>query len=164
MKHILGPNSKSALDRVQTEDVQPNAVDLRLGKVFRISSDLFEVSNEGKVHRKTTAIEPDEEGWFNLEVGDYEVVMENLIVVAPGEAGWVITRSTLNRNGLFLTSGLYDSGYSGVMAGCLHVGSGPARIKKGTRIGQYLSFDAEALHEYNGSYGLKSVHDKKYNG
>ena len=163
MKHILGPNSKSALDRVQKEDIQPNAVDLRLGKVFRITSDEFEISNETKKHRRTTVVEPDEDGFFNLQVGDYEVIMENIIAVAPGEAGWVITRSTLNRNGLFLTSGLYDSGYSGVMAGCLHVGSGPARIKKGTRIGQYLSFDAEALHEYNGSYGLKSVHDKKYN-
>jgi deoxycytidine triphosphate deaminase len=163
MKHISGPNSKSSLSRVQPEDVQPNATDLRLGKVLRISSDLFEISNEGKRHRRTTVIEPDQEGWFYLEPGEYEVVMENTIGVGYGEAGWVITRSTLNRNGLFLTSGLYDSGYEGVMAGCLHVTCGPARIKKGTRIGQYLSFNAEALQAYNGSYGLASEHDKKYN-
>jgi deoxycytidine triphosphate deaminase len=88
--------------------------------------------------------------------------MENIIRVGENEAGWVITRSTLNRNGLFLTSGLYDTGYHGVMAGVLHVTVGPARIKRGTRIGQYLSFDAEALHSYEGSYGLNSEHDKKY--
>jgi deoxycytidine triphosphate deaminase len=88
--------------------------------------------------------------------------MENIINVGDGEAGWVITRSTLNRNGLFLTSGLYDSGYHGAMAGVLHVTIGPARIKQGTRIGQYLSFNAEALHKYDGDYGIGKDHDQKY--
>ena len=50
----------------------------------------------------------------------------------------------------------------GVMAGCMHVGTGPARIKKGTRVAQYLSFDAESLHLYDGSYGNHKSHDKKY--
>jgi len=36
------------------------------------------------------------------------------------------------------------------------------RIQKGTRIGQYLSFNAEALHSYNGSYGRNKQHDIKY--
>ena len=72
------------------------------------------------------------------------------------------TRSTLNRNGLFITSGLYDTGYHGVMAGVLHVGVGPARIKQGTRIGQYLSFTAENLSSYDGDYGVGKSHDTKY--
>jgi len=89
-------------------------------------------------------------------------VMENIVTIGPDEAGWVITRSTLNRNGVFITSGLYDSGYSGVMAGAMHVRGGPVRIKKGTRVAQFLLFKAEALTLYNGSYGLNSEHDKKY--
>lgn len=162
MKHIMGKESKSTLTSVQEGDVQPNAVDLRLGKVFRIQPHTFEVSNESKHHRGTVEVIPNSEGYFHLEPGHYEVVMENIINVGENEAGWVITRSTFNRNGLFLTSGLYDTGYHGVMAGVLHVTVGPARIKQGTRIGQYLSFNAEALHNYEGSYGIKSEHDKKY--
>lgn len=163
MKHIMGPASKSTLSNVEVEDVQPNAVDLRLGQVYKINNSLFEISNEHKKHRGTEyELKTDPEGYFNLEPGDYEVVMENIIHVGENEAGWVITRSTLNRNGLFLTSGLYDSGYHGVMAGVLHVGVGHARIKKGTRIGQYLSFNAEALHSYDGDYGLGKEHDNKY--
>ena len=163
MKHIMGMMSRSTLTNVQNDDVQPNAVDLRLDKVFKIKKDVFEISNEYKKHRGTEyELKPDSQGYFVLEPGDYEVVMENIINVAEGEAGWVITRSTLNRNGLFITSGLYDSGYHGVMAGVLHVGIDVARIKKGTRIGQYLSFDAEALHKYDGDYGLAKEHDKKY--
>lgn len=163
MKHILGATTRSSLTQVKEGDVQPNAVDLRVDKIFTINQDaVFTVSNEDKKHRGTMELKVDPEGYFFLPVGHYEVVMENIIHVGENEAGWVITRSTLNRNGLFLTSGLYDSGYHGVMAGVLHVTVGPARIKKGTRIGQYLSFDAEALHSYEGSYGLNSEHDKKY--
>lgn len=167
MKHIVGPNSKSTLTNVVKVDVQPNAVDLRLDKVFRINNDVpFVISEEKKVHRGTTKVEPDAEGNYHLEAGQYEVVMENIISVGENEAGWVITRSSLNRNGVFLTSGLYDSGYKGVMAGCLHC-SGPTIIKKGTRIGQYLSFDAESLHQYTGSYGFNAdgslkAEEKKY--
>jgi deoxycytidine triphosphate deaminase len=163
MKHVMGPGSLSHLSNVQEGDVQPNAVDLRLGKVYFINhANVFEISNDHKKHRGSEEILPDSEGYFNLDIGTYEVVMENVISVGDEEAGWVITRSTLNRNGLFLTSGLYDSGYHGVMAGALHVTTGPARIKQGTRIGQYLSFNAEALHQYNGDYGLGKTHDQKY--
>ena len=163
MKHIMSANSKSTLSNVANEGVQPNAVDLRLGQVFKINTSPFEISNEHKKHRGTEyELKVDPEGYFNLEPGHYEVVMENIIHVGNDEAGWVITRSTLNRNGLFLTSGLYDSGYHGVMAGVLHVTVGHARIKKGTRIGQYLSFDAEALSSYDGDYGLGKEHDNKY--
>lgn len=156
MKHILGANSRSTLTNVQKGDSQPNAVDLRLDKVFRITDSVFEISEDSKVHRKTIPIIPSEEGWFELEPGHYEVTMENIISVGENEAGWVITRSTLNRNGVFITSGLYDSNYHGAMAGCMHVNCGPIHIKKGTRIGQYLSFNAEMLHAYNGSYGFNA--------
>ena len=158
----MGNNSKSSLTAVQEGDSQPNAVDLRVGKIFFILRNSFEISNEHKSHRGSVELMTDEEGYYNLVPGHYEVIMENIITVGEGEAGWVITRSTLNRNGCFITSGLYDSGYNGAMAGVLHVTIGPARIKKGTRIGQYLSFESESLHMYDGDYGLGKSHDKKY--
>jgi deoxycytidine triphosphate deaminase len=162
MKHIMGSESRSSLTNVQEGDVQPNAVDLRMAKVFTINNSVFEISNEHKKHRGSVEIAPDADGYYNLAPGSYEVVMENIIHVGDNEAGWVITRSTLNRNGCFLTSGLYDSGYHGAMAGVLHVTVDTARIKQGTRIGQYLSFNAEALHKYDGDYGLNKAHDQKY--
>ena len=162
MKHIMGPESKSTLTNVQEGDVQPNAVDLRLGKVFLIRPDTFVIDEERKSHRGSAELTPGDDGYFTLVEGHYEVVMENVIHVGEGEAGWVITRSTLNRNGVFLTSGLYDSGYHGVMAGVMHVTCGPMKIKPGTRIGQDLSFNAESLSMYDGSYGIGKQHDQKY--
>lgn len=163
MKHISGPDSRSTLTNVQEQDIQPNAVDLRLGKVFFIRPNAFIIDEEQKIHRGSVELSPDKDGYYTLVPGHYEVVMENIIEVGDGEAGWVITRSTLNRNGVFLTSGLYDSGYNGVMAGVMHVTCGPMKIKPGTRIGQYLSFDSEALSKYDGSYGIGKEHDIKYN-
>jgi dUTP pyrophosphatase len=162
MKNIASSESTSTLTNIQEGDAQPNAVDLRLGKVFWISSNMFTIDEERKIHRGTVEILPDNDGYYRLEPGHYEVVMENKITVGDGEAGWVITRSTLNRNGVFITSGLYDTGYSGVMAGVMHVTIGPMRIKPGTRIGQYLTFEAQALHKYDGDYGDGKSHDKKY--
>ncbi len=162
MKHIAGPNNTSTLTNVNPEDMSPNAVDLRLGRVFFIKPDVFTINEEEKIHRGSVELSVTDEGYYQLDVGHYEVVMENIITVGEGEAGWVITRSTLNRNGVFLTSGLYDSGYNGIMAAVMHVTTGPMRIKPGTRIGQYLSFDAVSLSMYNGSYGFGKEHDKKY--
>lgn len=162
MKNIGSVLTKSVLSNMEDGDVQPNAVDLRLGKVLWISSNEFLIDEERKVHRGTVEMIVDTDGYYRLEPGHYEVVMQNKISVGRDEAGWVITRSTLNRNGVFLTSGLYDTGYNGVMAGVMHVTVGPMRIKPGTRIGQYLCFDAQALSTYDGSYGDGKQHDEKY--
>lgn len=162
MIHILGTNSNSTLTNVQEGDSQPNAIDLRLDKVYVMNNNEFIISEDTKKHRGTSELAPTEDGWFHLKEGTYEVVMENIIHVGKDEAGWVITRSTLNRNGVHITSGLYDSGYHGVMAGALHIKNGPVKIKKGTRIAQFLLFKAESLYGYSGSYGINSEHDKKY--
>ena len=117
MKHILSKTNDCELTGVQHGDSQPNAVDLRVKKIFEINKKSpFIISEEGKTHRGSTEVQPDEEGWFNLERGTYEIIMENIVSVEEGYAGFVITRSTLNRNGLFITSGLYDSGYHGVLS------------------------------------------------
>ena len=162
MINIGGNTTTSKLTGIQEGDVQPNAVDLRLGKVYSIKTNTFTIDETKKVHRGSTALEVDEDGYYTLEPGHYEVLMNNLIEVGEGESGFVITRSTLNRNGVFLTSGLYDSGYKGVMAGVMHVTVGPMRIMPDTRIGQYLSFEAESLSSYDGDYGIGKAHDKKY--
>lgn len=165
MIHIANSTSESKLlnqHLLKPEDIQPNAVDVRVDKVFKINDTTFTIDEESKQHRGSNELSVDQDGYFNLEPGAYEVIMEGIVRIGRGEAGWVITRSTLNRNGLYITSGLYDSGYEGVMAGVLHVTCGPARIKQGTRIGQFLLFESDTVKMYDGDYGVNSDHDKKY--
>ena len=161
MKHILSKTNDSELTNVQEGDSQPNAVDLRVSKIFKMDGQ-FLISEDKKVHRTTEELIPDEKDWWSLNTGVYEIVMENIVSVGEGYAGFVITRSTLNRNGVFITSGLYDSGYHGVMAGALHIRGGKTFIKKGTRVGQFIMFEAETLSLYDGSYGIGKQHDNKY--
>jgi deoxycytidine triphosphate deaminase len=162
MINIGGTRAVSTLTNVDPKDVQPNAVDLRVGKIFSIRNNPFTIDETQKVHRGSDAMIVNTDGYFVLYEGHYEIIMENEIVVAPGEAGFVITRSTLNRNGCFLTSGLYDTGYAGVMAAVLHVNVGRMLIKPGTRVGQYLCFEAESLSLYDGDYGAGKVADARY--
>ena len=162
MINIGGNRAASTLTAIKDGDVQPNAVDLRLGKIMKMNDGTFTIDEERKIHRGSVSLDVHSDGYYYLENGSYEVVMENEINVGPNEAGFVITRSTLNRNGCFLTSGLYDTGYEGVMAGVLHVNGGLMRIKPGTRVGQYLCFDAESLSSYDGDYGTGKDHDTKY--
>ena len=161
MIHLASPNSKSSLSKFDDDQVQPNAIDLRVDKIFQTYGQVFVISEEEKCHRESKEIIPTD-GWWRLDVGSYEIIMDGIISVGAAEAGWVITRSSLNRNGCFLTSGLYDSGYEGVMAGVLHINNGALRIKRGTRVGQFLLFKAEALNQYDGDYGVGKQHDQKY--
>jgi deoxycytidine triphosphate deaminase len=160
MIHIAG-KAKSYLKNISQEDIQPNAVDIRLGRVFKINKSTFTLTENEKVHRGSSEIVP-LDGRYCLDVGTYEVIIDNFVHIAQDEAGIVITRSTLNRNGVFLTSGLYDSGYEGIMNVSMHVTTGKFVVEQGTRIGQFVLFKSEALHKYNGSYGSNSSHDQKY--
>lgn len=156
MKHILGPNSRSTLTNVREGDSQPNAVDLRLDKVFKILPTVFEISDTHKKLRETKEVLPDEEGYFNLEVGEYEVTFINEVSIADGESGWTVLRSTLVRAGCMLCSGIFDAGFKSKIGSVLHVNVGPLKIKRDTRVAQFVLFDAETLHLYNGSYGLNA--------
>ena len=164
MVNVAGNTATTKVSNIDDDMIQPNAVDIRLDKVFEISSNLFVIDAENnKQHRGSTELQPDEEGFFYLEPNKmYEYVSSNGIKVGPDEAGWVIGRSSLMRNSVQILSCLYDSGYHGSIMGTIMVYNGPAKIQKGTRIGQYLSFKAESLKAYDGSYGYGKEYDKKY--
>lgn len=166
MKHVMSETTETKLTNIKKEDIQPNAVDLRIGKVFahiteteevhdRIKTRVFHdfrLVNDEKVHLPQKQIMPNEEGIYVLKQGYYLIEFENRIRVGEHESGLVVPRSTLMRNGVILFSCLYDSGYCGKMITGMQVLTPIAYFGEHERIGQYLCFDAESLHQYNGSY------------
>lgn len=162
--HLASEKNPNRLSDFDDEQIQPNALDLKLDKVFKIGNSVFQLDEGTKIHRDKEEVQLDEDGFFFLQPGTYEVVMEGIVTIVPDSAGWVITRSTLNRNGVYITSGLYDSGYTGVMAGAMHVTCGPAKIKKGARVAQFVTALAETLGDYDGDYGEGKEHDQLYEG
>jgi deoxycytidine triphosphate deaminase len=153
LKHAISSTTRTTFTDVDETMVSSNAIDLRLGRVFAIQPDVFLIDENRKKHRPTVEVHPDGEGYFTLPPGSYEVVMQNSVNVADGEAGWLIARSTLNRNGVFITSGLYDSAFSGPVAGVMHVTTGAMKVQVGTRIAQFLVLEAEMVKRYSGDYG-----------
>lgn len=154
MVHAASENSTTWLTNLDEDCVQQAAVDLRIKDVHRIKPTLFVLDEDQKIHRETELVPLDNDGYWYLEPGSYEFTTDHIIKMGSDEAGFVIIRSTLSRNGVIISSGNYDPNYHGAMAGCLHVNVGPMKIKPGTRIGQMLLWKAEALKQYDGDYGL----------
>ena len=155
MIHICSPTAASSVTGIPQNCIQPNAVDLPIKAIFAIdTTSMFEIGLNHKKHRVNTLVEPID-GYWNLDAGVYEVVYDfEQMEIADDEAGFVIVRSTFNRNGCKLSSGLFDSGFkSNTAAGVLTV-CGPTRIEVGVPVGQFILFKSEMLHRYNGSYGL----------
>ena len=95
-----------------------------------------------------------------FRIGGHMVVdgMSNIYVDLPeGVACQLIIRSTFNRNGIFLTSGLYDSGFKGHIGFAIHNRrENQAYIGQGTRIGQVIFVESNASGLYSGGWN----HDK----
>lgn len=159
--HLKSPHTNSSLDYEDDPAIQPNAIDLRIDKVWQMQGE-FTIDEETKNHRKKYLIEPDCDGYYKLQKGTYEISMQGKITMGHDEGGFIITRSTLNRNGCFLSTGWFDSGYEGSMGSCLHVNGGPLKIKRGTRVGQFLLWKSETLHQYDGDYGVGKEMEKQY--
>lgn len=162
---VINPiKMNTKLTNMEKDDVQQNGIDLRLDKVFRIEESTFVISENQKSHRGILEMRPNSMEFLELYPGHYQITTMNDIEIPKDESGFVITRSTLNRNAVFITSGWFDSGYEGSIVLTMHVHVGTMKIQRGTRIAQYISFQSDSHSLYNGSYGKNSNHDVRYKG
>lgn len=146
--------SSTTIDGLTDKHVQQAAVDLSLENVWAMSG-TFQIDEDSKTHRQTNQLLLDNDGYYNLLPGAYEVSFDHNINIGADECALVITRSTLVRNGITLVSGLWDPKFSGRGGCCMHVSGGPARIKKGTRVAQFVVWKVlNPQGEYQGDYGL----------
>ena len=151
-------HSKDFVTDLTDDCIQPNAVDLKVSKLLMITSEPFVLTEGHKRNRHKTEVplfqdpqNKDKLIW-HLYPGSYEFETEHYVNVPEGTAGWIIPRSTLNRNGIFITSGLYDSGFKNFIGGVMHVGSGEFFLSPKTRIAQFVTLQAETNHKYDGQY------------
>jgi deoxycytidine triphosphate deaminase len=91
--------------------------------------------------------------FWTLEPKTSYDAMSNFYVNVPEKvAALLIIRSTFNRNGLFMTSGIYDSNFSGHLGFVLHNMGDYAYIAPGTRIGQVMFVESNNAGTYLGGY------------
>lgn len=154
MKHILCKTTTSSVSfqNLSDDQIQPNAIDLKVKAISRLQPGTVVLNGKEKRHLPSTVVEP-ENGLYHLSSGKYDVVFDGEVTIGDNEAGFLITRSTLNRNGIIITSGLYDSGYNNIIGGMLHIPEGThLAIGEHERLAQFLLFDAEMIHRYDGDY------------
>lgn len=141
------------------KQIQPNAIEFTLDSVFKINKDAtFTINRDGKTHRGVTPLEPqqypvDSRMYWYLQAESVYDATSNVCVDLPDDvAVKLIVRSTYSRNGIFLTSGLYDSGYTGPIGFAIHNKLGLARIEIGERFGQAIFETADSQGKYAGGY------------
>lgn len=155
--HING-QAKTTMTETDEKMEQMHAIDIRIDKLYELHGD-FAISEDVKVHRQQIEVHPDAEGWFNLKPNTtYAFDAKHQVKMAQGEAGYIISRSTFTRNGLVVGSALYDAGYEGGTNGYISNNTlGKARIKQGTRVGQFIVVKADTLKLYDGDYQAKGA-------
>ncbi len=134
--------------------MQPNAIDVTADRVFKLNNhNVFTFNSAGKTHRNRTEL-VNSDIW-ELEPGVYDIVSECYVEMPQRAAGYLITRSTLNRNGVFIQSGLYDSGYKGPVQCMLYNLFGMTVLEPGIAVAQFIFVEAPSGHNYKGGYNTK---------
>jgi len=77
--------------------------------------------------------------------------------------GLIVIRSSLSRQGIFCTSGVYDPGFNGVGGVSIYnLSEKQVELVKGFRIGQMICFEANPAKQYTGFYNKNQTHESKY--
>ena len=152
--HPAGKENKTLVNNIDNDMIQPNTIDLRVQSVMRIGSGEFSIDEDSKAHRKQVEVPKDKDGYWELEKGGcYAIDSNQYIEMGEGEIGIVLGRSTFNRNGVFIVSSVYDSGFRDYIGATLYNIGGLTRFRYGTSFAHLILAKAVTLSMYTGDYG-----------
>jgi deoxycytidine triphosphate deaminase len=99
--------------------------------------------------------------WVVNPHSSYDLVTRHSVEIPEGMVGWCHIRSTLSRNGVILSGGLYDAGYDGVIGFTIHnLTNNVLHLDPGVRVAQFIMGTAETAHLYDGHYNQNGGHSK----
>lgn len=139
--------------------IQQNGIDLRLAICHNIT-------HGGRIGLKEKAPpmtyqEFDENGMIALEGGkSYAFDTMEHVHLPDGVAAFIKQRSSLNRGGCTIQSGLWDTGFKGCIGGTFYP-SVPIDLEIGVRVCQIVFVEAEAYRKYEGQYKDHELSEKK---
>lgn len=160
-------SSEAILNRdiLKDSDIQPNGIDIRINKLYRVPNSMAYLLEDKRYIPPAEEITPWEHhpeefrNCFYLHPGSvFEFETELKVKVPDNYIGIIHQRSTLSRAGVLVTSGIYDSGYEGLIAGQLHSWT-PLYLERGVRIAQFILLPATSRGRYSGIYQNKTTSD-----
>lgn len=161
------PAGNRELDEKQ---IQPNGVDLSIECIGSFQGKSY-IADDGRIPAKreeVSRINPTEVSVGNddtLDMGESYNLTRGVYVVRYGEritipedfVGFVLPRSRLMRNGIHLSTTVWDQGYSGIGEGGLFV-MNPVQLEADMRIGQMVMCRAEKAGElYDRNYQHENI-------
>ena len=142
-------------DVEEATQLQPNGIDLRVERVFRLTSAGALGAGEARQPAARAEIATDADGWWDLAPGGYVIGYRERVNLPPELTALLRPRSSLLRSGVTVHGAVWDAGYSGRGEGLLAVWS-PAgyRLQRGARVAQLVFFrlSSAALEAYAGRY------------
>ena len=153
-------NPKQAIEEgwlrnVEESWIQPNAVDIPMTELYKLDTgSVFEVFHNDKTHRDR-AFHAARNGIWTLKQGLYDFISTVYVDMPHGYVGWLRTRSTFNRNGCMVHSGLYDSGFSGPVCGMLYNHGGTTKVEAGFCVAQFIIGVSDSYGTYAGGYNTE---------
>ena len=129
--------------------VQQNGIDLTLASAEEIRGGILE-KDKPTIDKYTNVLETPL--GFVFEAGRvYSIWFQQEIKLPANLCAQIVQRSSLNRMGGMITTGLYDSGFQGQLGAVLRVDA-PIIIEKGARVAQVIFMEAESASLYDGRY------------
>ena len=79
-------NASTEVTNVDDAMIQPNTIDLRVNRVFKIGGGPMHMDENTKKHRKSIEVLPDEDGNYLLDQGTcYEIISNQNVEIADGD-------------------------------------------------------------------------------
>lgn len=133
------------------ENIQQSGIDVRLDRVLSVTAPAeIGISSRVVSHHSV----PMAGDWYELPIGTYDFQCIEYVEIPRHCCALLIQRSSLNRLGAFITTGLYDNSFHNYIGGILHLAH-PMRIQRGTRIAQIIFIKSESRRQYKGKYNGK---------
>jgi dUTP pyrophosphatase len=129
--------------------LQPSGFDLSLKEISEYrNAGAADFSNKERTIAKTSVLNADENGWYNLPRGCYMLIYNEVVKMPLDIVAIARSRSTLLRNGASMETAVWDPGYHGRSSSMLVVHNlHGIRLKKNARVAQLIFFKTEEVEK-----------------
>lgn len=143
------------------DQVQPNGVDLTLGKVERYAGPgSIAIDNSGRVLPPLEEVAPDVDGWYELAPGGYHVTYNEIVALPDDLMALGRPRSSLGRSGVAIHTAVWDAGYEGRSTSLLNVINPKGfRVQRNARVMQlvFITLNRRTSSGYSGRYQGENI-------
>lgn len=138
------------------KSIQPNAIDLTADNLFNMTGVAL-LSETSKVMRNYSEVDlttmSSQQVWLLKPQYVYDVMSDFYVEVPEGVAAELVIRSTLNRCGIAINSGIWDSGFKGHIGMAMFNRSDyPFYLAPHTRVCQIKFTQSDSAGVYAGGY------------